>query len=239
MDCKRYQDWLTDSVLGELDIQREQEVRAHLAICETCQVEAARRRQLLSAIDDGVAAMVKAEPDPSFVGRLRQRLAEPMVPARSSLPAWVPATAVSLVIAVLLIAVLMRPHGPMVSKREVPPSALDSGPTHPVRQLAGTASKATGVEAPNAIRARAKFANSAELPDSRENPAVVVPPDRLRALAELARSVRSGRVQGLEPSAEPEEESGFLSVAPIEIPPIEIAHLSEIELSPAPALENR
>lgn len=240
MDCKRYQDWLADSALGDLEIQREQELRAHLAICEMCQVEAARRRQLLLAIDDGVAAMVKAEPDPAFVGRLRRRLAEPMAPVSSALPGWVPATVVSLAVVVSLIAVLMQPHGSTVSKREVPPSALDSGPTQPVQQLARTASEATGVEAHNnTIHARAKFAKSAELPDSRENPAVVVPPGQLRALAELARNVRSGRIQGLELSAEPEEESEFLSVAPIEIPPIEIAHLNGTELSPAAALENR
>jgi hypothetical protein len=239
MDCKRYQDWLADSALGDLEIQREQELRAHLAICEMCQVEAARRRQLLLAIDDGVAAMVKAESDPAFVDRLRRRLAEPMAPVSSALPGWVPATVVSLAVVVSLIAVLMQPHGSTVSKREVPPFALDSGPTQPVQQLARTASKATGVKAHNTIRVRARFANSAELPDSKENLAVVVPPGQLRALADLARNVRSGRIQGLELSAEPEEESGFLSVAPIEIPPIEIAHLNGTELSPAAALENR
>src|SRR5271157_1521903 len=74
MECKRYEPWSADKVLGALDARRDAELTAHLAGCSRCRAALDREQLLFAAIHRGVAKSVEPSPSPEMAARIRERV---------------------------------------------------------------------------------------------------------------------------------------------------------------------
>lgn len=227
MVCKRYEDWLMDAALGPLAPEREAELRAHVEGCAACRAKLDRRRQLVAAMDQAVAASVSAEPSPEFLARVRQRIAEQPAPAPGWFAGWLPVTAGALAAVALLVFWLLprqepaRP-GPVVTPPtmagRLPPKAPPTRgelkkPPVPVRGPRGSVRAPAGVQPPR-------------------EPEVLVPPEQragvewlynaLQRQPERTTAVLVRQVQAEAEVAQPLRVSE-LSIAPLQIGPIKIS----------------
>ncbi len=225
MDCERYRKNLTDIALGAMESRRQAEFAAHLAVCAGCHAALERERRLLAAIDIGIAASVAAEPSPEFAARVRQRLEQKSLSARSRFSTWVPATAVALVV-LGVVAVWLARRRPVVPGTPEPPAvASQQRPT--VTAPAAEAASRARPSRPTEQAATPRGATPArghlkQVVAQVAEPEVLVPPGQHEAVLQLYAALRSGRVDPaslVAPSAplEPAE----LKIAPLEVPKLE------------------
>lgn len=148
MTCPEYLDALRDAALdGELGAG----LRAHLTGCIACRQELDRLRALAGAIDQGVSAMVDADPSPGFAAGVRARLAEETTQRAAWWRGWIPALAGG-VAALALAAWLLWPRVP--PSQPGPPNMAGPGGGQPLPPAEVATEHAHKVdEAPPKLRA--------------------------------------------------------------------------------------
>jgi anti-sigma factor RsiW len=226
MDCHDYKDLLTDAALESLthgDAARAEaprhdvELRAHLAACAACAAEFARLRLLLSAIDRGIVAGVRAEPGPEMMARVRRRIAEEPAP-HPGIGMWIPVAAAALAVALAAFLWLGIRPGP---RRTVPATAHEvvANSTPAPRRAeasAGSANVAPPVASHAGVSRTLKPAGKLD---------VLVPPGQMAAVLELQASLRSGRVDPSSVMPDKEEFGAPLDIARLRISPLEFPKL--------------
>ena len=141
MACERNKKDLMAAALGGVPANRRAELNAHLAECAACRAEFERQRELLAAIDRGVAASVAAEPSADLAARIREHLGEQPAPATSWLSGWIPAAAGAMAVFVFVAVWLARrphiaPGNPAPVIAQVPPTVQPVPPVPSPAELA-------------------------------------------------------------------------------------------------------
>jgi hypothetical protein len=248
MNCKQYQTWLADQVLGTLDDHRHAELKDHLAACVLCRAALERERLLFGAIDRGVAQTVAGEASAEMAVRIRQRVAadaaERQRTWRFNFRFWIPAAAVAVLLFVVSSHWLAQRRDNQrsaatqsLAHKEAPSFSSPGG--SPVRSIGDIAAqRAARIEPPskggwaNRNSVAGGAARRRHHPDQRALPAepeVLVERDEPALVLELYNAARSGQVDGaplvaLPPGMKRDADGSVVSV-PLEIPPLEIAQL--------------
>jgi hypothetical protein len=224
MGCERYQKQLMDAALGGLALERETELRAHVAGCDACAAEFERQQRLVLAMDRAIDASTAVEPSPEFTARVRMKIAEQPAPAPLWLSGWVPAVAGALAVLALVVWLVPRrevlPTPPTNSAKSTSPVTQRPWPvnaTPPITKAPGTS---RGPRAPVVANAR---------PDL---PEVLVPRDQEFGVQWLYEALEKqpARVGGILAQVAAQTEA---ATAPIEIQELKIAPLEIRPLQPA------
>jgi hypothetical protein len=225
MDCLHYKDQLTDAALGSLASQHE--LSTHLDACTACAAELARVRLLLSAIDRGVEASVRAEPSPEMMARFRRRIAEEPAP-HVEIGMWVPVAAALAVTVAAFLWLGIRPGLRRIAPASSHEAAVKSTPAQPPRRAEAGAASAN-VAPPVASHSGASRALK---PAGRLD--VLVPPGQMAAALQLQAALRNGRVDpsSVVADADKEELGEPLDIARLKIPPLEFPKLDAGEEHP-------
>ena len=223
MDCEGYRESLMDAALGAIAPRHEAELRSHLASCPACRAELEAQQQLVAAIDQGVAASVAGEPSASFAARVRQRLAEERLPARSWAVRWAPVAAGALAVLVLVTVWLVRREAPVpeVSRSPAiaqPPQQAES----PGEVSASGAVPSPPAERPPQSAPAHRGSSGAPLVARAGRLEVLVPPGEQETVLRFYAAVWSGRVDVSAVLAPPKPlELEELKISPLEVPPLE------------------
>ena len=235
MDCLHYKDQLTDAALASLahgEAARwragdAEELNAHLASCVACAAELARVRLLLSAIDRGVEASVRAEPSPEMMARVRRRIAEEPAP-HAGIGMWIPVAATLAVTVAAFLWLGIRPGPRRIAPASSHEVAVKSTPAQPPRRAeagAASANVAPPVAAHPGVSRALKPAGRLD---------VLVPPGQMAAALQLQAALRNGRVDpsSVVADADKEELGEPLDIARLKIPPLEFPKLDAGEEHP-------
>jgi putative zinc finger protein len=216
MVCEKYSKLITDEALGGLRPKRGADLREHLAQCASCRNEFGHANILAAAMDRGLKELVTGEPSPQFVARLRARISDEAGPARVDWRAWIPVAAGSFILAVLLIAVVIRTHRP--ENRTPSPLAQAAGGSDAVVS-AKTERTATGGGSP----LRRSMARAVQP----QEPEVLVPPGQLAAVMQLASAMNQGRIDGEQIVVAQQQSEQPLEIEAIHIAPLSIPQLDD------------
>lgn len=232
MNCKRYQDWMTEAAADELPENRRMELESHARECAACCQELQRVRTLLAAIDLGVAAQAAAEPSPRFMEEVRRRIRDeaPVAPWWNA--RWVPAVACA---AVLIVAAsvwtLWQRTGARheLTASSAPPSAVQA--VRPTAAVATAKPRITPERHGSMVAlsrpARKLSARRIERRSRvREVPEVIVQPGQMEAVMQFARMLNSGQIDGAKLLADLKAPDKPLEVQPLEIKPLEMPELA-------------
>jgi anti-sigma factor RsiW len=235
MPCENYREALIEAAAGDSAPPRE--LRSHLDACASCRAAFSEEQQLFAAIDTGLRATANAEAPASLFPRVRAQLVERPASRRS----WIPAFAGVGIAAALLVALVLvlRParNGSTANPQALVSQAHDLAPAgkQPVTQAAVTHEIAQTARK----RARVEAAKTAPARDAADVEAeVLIPAGQKRAMDVLLAGLQTGEVQGEALLAEkPEEALKTLEVSPLDISPIEIKLLPEVETNSATSEE--
>jgi hypothetical protein len=232
MPCENHREALIEAAAG--DSAPFGELRSHLEACAFCRAAFYEEQQLFAAIDSGLRAAANAEAPASLFPRVRAQLVERSASSRSWIPAFAGVgIAAALVVALVLArrparngstaspqAVSQAHEAPPVRKQPVTPAAVRIPP-----EIAQKAGKRARVEAAKTTPARDAEGVEAE---------VLIPAGQKRAMDVLLAGLQTGEVQGEALLAEkPEKALKTLEVSPLDISPIEIKLLPEVETNSA------
>jgi len=253
MDCKRYQNWLSEAALGALDRSRESELRAHVEGCGGCRAALERERMLVAAIDRGVAAHLAAEPSADFAARLTMRLADEVAgrPARAEAGPrsewlwgfwpelawrrWIPAAALALIAATIGLGWLAHhmagSRGPaalgQVGRLPAVSANRPARPPSSAHAAAGPVTEVAGLRQP-ARRGRTASAKAVR-PEVQPQglPEVLIDKSEQEGIARLYTAIQNGRVNLVSLMAVPpgfqREPDGSLAPALLKIEPLDQA----------------
>jgi hypothetical protein len=229
MACEKYFDWMMDAALGALPPARESEFLSHIAGCRACGDSYQRARSLAAVVDRGVKSLVSPGPSPHFEARLRARLAEEPSPRSAGRLVWIPlgaaALAVAAVVTLFLIRALDRALVRPADRRVQPPVSVA------LRPDALTPQQAPGTIYEQAARTAQPLSTySVPRPPSSEpharQPEILVPPGQWDAVRNFAEAIRDGRVDGAQLiKAQQQDADGPLTIAPVEISPLDIPQM--------------
>ena len=252
MDCKRYQNWLSDAALGALDRSRESELRAHVERCAGCRAALERERMLVAGIDRGVAAHLAAEPSADFAARLKMRLAKEGAgrPAQAEaeprsgwlwgfLPGleqrWIPAAALALVAATIGLGWLAHHvaggRGPAASAQQGrQPLQSATRPAPPPSLAHAAAVPVTEIASLRQPARRGRTTIARAVPSevrSQGLPEVLIDQSEQEGIARLYTAIQNGRVNLVSLMAVPpgfqREADGSLVPALLKIEPLDKA----------------
>ena len=204
MGCKEYRLLLMDTALGTLGNERKAELQTHLSLCSKCPAELARMKELMSAIDRGVADTVNLEPSPRFAAQVRQRRSQHQTAPRKLFGFWLPVAAGSLV-GVTLLAILLRPQTvrpPDSNSRRLAPEIAGtnaiSAPARPATTATTPAAHVAANAAPGVIRSRILESrgksSEAVQPSAPGIVEVIVPPGEWQAVTRFAAAASRGQI---------------------------------------------
>jgi hypothetical protein len=234
MSCERYHDALTDLAAGG---SATAEVEAHLAACEPCRGELDALRRALAIAETEMARLVRAEPSPGLIARIRTAVAEPTA-ARTGHFGWIwPAMAASVVLLVAVAAWMIRTPAPARVAVENRPAAAPRA-SRPAEEGNRT-SEAPETTAPSPReQVRVPVRGGAEAAILRHGhrparavpaaPEVLVPPGEAEALVRFAAIVHRDRqapaafLEAGRPSADLAEPAELV-IKPLEIVPLDPA----------------
>jgi hypothetical protein len=230
MDCDRCKTNLIDAALGTLEGRRDAEFRAHLASCPPCRAALDTQRQLLAAIDCGIAESAAAEPSPEFVARVRRRLEQEMIRVRPWFAGWMPA-AVGALAALALVAVWMArratpgpgTHQPFQTTVATERPAPNTGTPRPQRTAAQPLVAQARDEGAGRRGLTTVKLGSRRGATSAAGPEVLVGPEERAAVLRFYDAVRSGRVDAASLLAAPAPLGPTeLKIAPLDIAAIDM-----------------
>ena len=225
MGCERYKSWLSDAAMGKLGSSREAELHAHMAECAGCRAALDEERRLLSLIDQGVQAMLAAEPSSDLVARVRVRLVEEADNRRTWFSGWIPAT-VGAVAAVLIVGIWLFRSEPSKPQFNKPPLVAKIPGAVVVPKEASSIGKVSPVSRSSPMdrqRLAAIRVLGARAPERRAEPEVLVPSAEKAGMQWLYGALRNdpGEVSALlESTGKPME------IEELKIPRLEIANLA-------------
>ncbi len=216
MVCEKYSKLITDEALDGLSLERGADLREHLAHCVSCREEFDHAKNLADAMDRGVGMLVAGEPSPQFASRLRARIANEPGPARLDWRAWIPVAGGAFVLSTVLMALMIRAQRPVSREGEtlgqiprqsevVVPSKAEGAPARDNRQ---------------APRSKYHAVKS-------DQPEVLVPPEQLLAVMQLASAMNQGRIDGEQIVVAQQKSEQPLEIEAIQIAPLSIPQLDD------------
>lgn len=225
MACERNKKGLMAAALGGVPANRRAELDAHLRECADCRAEFERQRELLAAIDRGVAASVAAEPSPDLAARIRERLRE--APAASWFSGWIPAAVGTLAVFVF-VAIWMARRPPVVPGNPAPviseaPPTVQPAPRPQSPAETSSPTKTFAAVARPAPQQHREIAREAAAHDSM--PEVLVPRGQEAALMRLYTLLQ--RDHGLAASLAADEQSQSIVPPELKIDPLVVAPLEK------------
>jgi Putative zinc-finger len=225
MNCKRYESWVKDAALGELDPRRHTVLTAHLAGCARCRRAFDAERQLAAAIDEGLAESLNCRPSAEFAAGVRTRLAEDSRTGKfgiySPRRTWALACGAGLAALAMLVVAIGLLHR---ARRQpvIAHSSVRSEPAHIVER-AGTLRSVSAAGRPSqAARLVAKAAPVRHLRHSnpqRQSPQfqVLVQPGQWAAITAAYRAAQSGRVDASSLTREAAEDLQRVEIKPVDV----------------------
>ncbi|HMD97177.1 MAG TPA: zf-HC2 domain-containing protein [Terriglobia bacterium] len=244
MECKRYEPWSADKVLGALDARRDAELTAHLAGCSRCRAALDREQLLFAAIHRGVAKSVEPSPSPEMAARIRERVTTEVAAERDERRSqtaaaawlygsrrWVPvAVAAALVLALGSLWMMHRRGGehPEATRPAVARSAAPTGqplPAIATDRASGVQPKRGPFPLKRTVTARAAIRGTLRrMPrTSPAEPEVLVDKEEAALVLQLyysASHLPADDSASLHLSAQPERDADG-NLAALEIPPLE------------------
>ena len=223
------------AALGGVPANRRAELNTHLAECAACRAEFERQRELLAAIDRGVAASVAAEPSADLAARIREHLREQPAPAASWLSGWIPAAAGAMAVFVFVAVWLARrPHiapgnpEPVISQTPLtaPPAPSPAETSMPAKMFDAVARPAPH----RVIQSHRQVVRGAAARDSM--PEVLVPRGQEVAVMRLYALLQRDR--GLAASLAADEKPDSIVPPELKIAPLVVAPLENPDVGAAP-----
>jgi len=238
MACERNKKDLMAAALGGVPANRRAELNAHLAECAACRAEFERQRELLAAIDRGVAASVAAEPSADLAARIREHLREQPAPAASWLSGWIPAAAGAMAVFVIVAVWLARrpqvaPGNPAPVIAQVPPTVQPAPPAPSPAETSTPAKMFAAVARPaphRVIQSHRQVVRGAAARDSM--PEVLVPRGQEVAVMRLYALLQRDR--GLAASLAADEKPDSIVPPELKIAPLVVAPLENPDVGAAP-----
>ena len=227
MGCSRFAETLKAHAAGG-DLAPD--ARAHLAECEACRLDLARRRRLIAGIDADLARALDVAPSAEFLPRLRTRIAAGGAVVRWWTPGWRwAAGAASLAIAAGAVAISLWPAPP------APPSetreARASSPVAAAPSAALSEKVTTPGAGPGAARVTT-LQHRAVATRVEAEPEVLISQDQRIAFDQLLRMARAGRLdEKMFPAAS--------AAAPVAVPPIVVEDLAVAPITIRGAVERQ
>lgn len=224
MSCEQYRSWMTDAAAHELPGNRRSELENHARECAACRQELERLRTLLAAIDLGIAAQTAAEPSPTLMEQVRQRIRNEAPVASWWNARRVPAVACA---AVLILAASVWTLWPRTGARhELTAASAPPSPVPAVRPtaLGTTASPKTAPERHGSVVALVRpvrklsarrIAHQRAAP---EVPEVIVQPGQMEAVMRFAQELNSGQIDGAKLLADLKAADQPLEIKPLKTP---------------------
>ncbi|MGB2622555.1 MAG: hypothetical protein WA857_14365 [Candidatus Acidiferrum sp.] len=232
MPCENYREALIEA--AAVDSAPSRELRSHLDACASCRAAFSEEQQLFAAIDTGLRATANGEVPASLFPRVRAQLIERPASRRS----WIPAFA-GVGIAAALVVALVLAHRPARNGSVANPQAVPQAQNAPPVRNQPVTSAAVRVPAEIARtarkRARVAAAKTAPARDAEGVEAeVLIPAGQKHAMDVLLARLQKGEMRGDALLAEkPKEPLKTLEVSPLDISPIEIKQLPEVETNSA------
>jgi anti-sigma factor RsiW len=222
MPCEPFQDALMEAVAsGE---EPRGELSAHLKDCAACQAVFEREQSLFASIDSGMRAVANAEVPPSLLPRVRTRLDEAAAPRyQAPSPKWYVLAGASAMLAFFFVLQSLQRPGMEQQPAEAAANTAQASPqtNPPQRGNPGTAAApnpAFVVPRTHAFAERDHVQRSVS--NAEPQPEILVPRDQEVLLASYAAELR--RYKGAAVVTADLNES---TLAPLEVPPIQIAEL--------------
>lgn len=228
MNCKQCQARIKEAALGPLDVRRHAALNAHLAGCVNCQRKFDAERQLVAAIDWGLADSLNHQPSPEFAARVRIRLAaegERGLPRTSwAFNAWASVGVAALAVLIVAIWLLHRAPPPHRVKRAAASGGLTqaTAPTktaslaRPLTLVSPQESSLCQAGKDKPLREHRRFSQKNRAPQFQ----VLVQPGQWAAITELYRAAQSGRVDASSLGRKAAEDEQPIEVKPVEIKPL-------------------
>jgi hypothetical protein len=198
MNCKLYQEALTEAALGGV---QDAALRSHLAGCAGCRNELDRLRTLTAAMDRSIMESVNVEPSPGFAARVRAQVAEESAARAAWWRAWVPALTGAVAV-LALVAWLLWPDAQRSTPPGVPAMAQDA-PVAPLQAAPETPDKNIAPAPPGPERREVASVRGLPVPvrPQRETPAkptlpeVLVSGDEWNQVLKLYALAQQGQIE--------------------------------------------
>lgn len=221
MNCEQYRSSMTDA---DLPGNCRTELENHARECPACRQEFERVGTLLAAIDLGVTAQTAAEPSPTWMEQVHQRIRDESSVTPWWNARWVPAMACA---AVLILAASVWTLWPRTGARhELTATSAPPSPVQAVRPAAAgtTGSPKTAPERHGSVVAllppvRKLSARRMERQRAApEVPGVIVQPGQMEAVMRFAQQVNSGQIDGAKLLADLKAADQPLEIKPLKTP---------------------
>jgi len=211
VSCERWADAILEQALGA---PASPELESHLRSCDGCRDALQRERRLLGRIDGELSEAVSLTPSPTFLPRVRERVATE-APGRRwwTLPVLLPVAA-SVVVVIAGLSLMRRPPSrPQIVEAPPLPSPRAAVSVEPVAPSAA----ATRVAPPRVERRRL---------ERRTEPEVLVPPGEEELTRRFVVALRARRADETGVVAGEPESPNLAIPLLAEIPPIEVKPLT-------------